>query len=325
MADAAQLKSDVIEMNDGRKIPVVGLGTFQGSYDYTSTFDTVVSSVRSAIEIGYRHFDTAFIYDTEKGVGEAIRQKIQENAVTREDIFVTTKLWCTSHRKELVVSALKKSLSALGLDYIDMFLIHWPMAMPPSEEIFPKNEEGEILFEDDHTDITDTWQGMEECVNQGLAKSIGVSNFTIGQLKRILNSCSIKPANLQVEVNPFFNNVELVNFCQEHGIVVAAFSPIGKPNRAWIKEGDPSVFTDPTLKEIAAKYNKSAVQVALRFQVQRGIVVIPKSNSPDRQRANIDIFDFTLTAEEMEMVYKCNKDFRVLSLTHLNGSKEYPF
>jgi len=272
--------------------------------------------VKSAIKVGVRHFDTAAIYDTEKPLGKALNDEINAGHVTREDLFVTTKIWSTNHRRELVVPAMKKCLEALGLDYVDLALVHWPCAIVPSEtEIFPRDEHGEVMFEDDRTSLSETWQGMEECKRLGLARSIGVSNYNIEQLKETIKGATTPPAVNQVETHPYFTNKTLVDFCKKNSIVVTAFSPLGKPQRTWAKPGESIVFTDPVLNEIATKYNKKAAQVALRFQYQRGVVVVPKSNSAERQRENLNIFDFALTEEEMAEIFtKCDRDLRVLYL-----------
>lgn len=314
-------------LNDGHYMPVVGLGTFQGNYDFTCNKSTVVNAVKTAVDVGYRHFDTAANYRTEDGLGEALAELFNSKLIARPDVFVTTKLWCTKHRREDVVPSLRTSLSTLGLQYVDLFLIHWPIALKPGDEMWPKDDDGKVIYADDTIPFTETWQGMIECQKLGLARSIGVSNFNRRQLQTLFESSSVKPAVNQVEVHPFFSNARLVDFCQQNDILVTCYSPLGKPTRPWARKDEPVVAKDATLNEIAAKYNKTASQVALRLQIQRGLGIIPKSNSVDHQRDNISIFDFNLSDEDMtEIMSKCNRDFRVLQLKHLFGdSKEYPF
>lgn len=316
-----------IRLNDGNTIPVIGLGTFQGSYDYSSIHDIVVGAVKNAIDLGYRLFDTACLYDTEQPIGEAVREKIQEGVVKREDVFILTKLWCNSHHKDDVVPALRQSLQRLGLDYIDMFLIHWPIGAKRGVELVPKNDKGQLIL-DEESDFTETWKGMVECKRLGLARSIGISNFNRRQIKRLLDSTNEVPATLQVEVHPFFPNTKLIDLCKQHNIVVSCYSPLGKPGRPWKKEDDPFVSTDATLNAIGEAHNKTPMQVALRFLLQRGLVVVPKSSSYEHIKENIEVFDFQLTEEEMNSIYtNCGShNFRVLYLREMLGhSKEYPF
>jgi aldehyde reductase len=257
-----------------------------------------------------------------------INDKIRAGLITRDAVYITTKLWSTSHRRGDVVLALKKSLANLSLEYVDLFLVHWPIALKSGEDTMPKDENGQPIYEDDQTDITDTWQGMIDCQEQGLCKSIGVSNFNINQLQRLIDFGKVVPANNQIEVNPFYANEKLVEFCQRHSILVSCYSPLGKPNRPWAKETDPFVSTDPTLISIGKKFNKTASQVALRFQLQRHLAVLPKSSSREHLKENLDIFDFELSDDDMAAIRNncCSKNFKVLHLIELFGkSKEYPF
>lgn len=316
-----------IKLNDGNSIPVIGLGTFQGNYDYTSVHDIVVKSVKTAIDLGYRHFDTSFIYDTEAAIGEAVRDKIHEGVVQRDALFIVTKLWSNSHGKENVVPALRESLKKLNLDYVDMFLIHWPVAFKSGNELFPKDDKGQIILNDE-VDFTDTWQGMIECKRLGLARSIGISNFNQKQIKRLVDSTDVCPSLIQIEVNPFLSNAKIVRLCQQLGITVACYSPLGKPGRPWKTDSDPFISTDVTLNEIAKAHTKTPIQAALRYLLQKGLVVIPKSSSYDHIKENIDIFGFQLTDEEMKSIDEncCSRNFRVVYLREMFGhSKEYPF
>lgn len=316
---------EYFDLNDGRRMPKIGLGTFQGTYDYNSTETVVVNAVKSSVSLGYRHIDTAFMYNTEKPIGIAVNELINSKQVARDDIFITTKLWNHAHRRQDVVPALKESLANLQLDYVDMFLVHWPIAFQQGSNPWPKDDKNQTIY-DDALSFTETWDGMIECQKLGLAKSIGVSNFNRRQLKVLFEHSSIKPANQQIEVNPYFGNEVLVDFCKQHGVQVTCYSPLGKPARPWKKEEDPVVATDPVLTSVGEKYGKTPSQVALRFLTQRGLAVIPKCNSVDHQKENVSIFDFKLSDEEMKEVWKCNRNMRILSLRELlGGSKEYPF
>jgi len=322
----AGLNSPIV-LSDGKLMPRVGLGTFQGNYDYSLDEDQVREAIKTAIDLGYRNLDTAALYQTEGPLGKAVNEKIEAGIVKREELFITTKLWNNNHRKELVVPALRKSLATLGLDYVDMFLIHWPCAVRPGDDPWPRDEQGNVAFEDDVTDYTETWKGMIECKELGLTRSIGLSNFTEKQIKRILDLGLERPVNMQIEVNPFFLNESLVEFCKREKIQVTCFSPLHKPSRSWSKPDDPFVATDETLINIGKKFNKTPMQVALRFLLQEGLAVLPKSNSKEHQRDNINIFDFELSPEEVESVkVNCGKfNYRVLWLEMLKESREYPF
>jgi len=317
---------EYFELNDGHRMPKIGLGTFQGNYDYKSVKETVIKAVKTAVELGFRHVDTAAIYSTEEPVGIAINEMIGAKQITREDIFVTTKLWNNNRARDRVVPGLRDSLKTLGLDYVDMFLIHWPIAFKPGDETWPKDEHGKVIYDDSIT-LVETWEGMIECQKLGLAKSIGVSNFNRRQLQTLLDGSSVKPANQQIEVHPYFSNGKMVKMCQENGIQVTCFSPLSKPARPWAKADDPVVATDPTLIAVGEKYGKTPSQVALKFLIQRGLAVVPKCNSVDHQKENVSIFDFQLSNGDMEEIAtKCNREMRVLTLQDLIGdAKEFPF
>ncbi|XP_064602988.1 aldo-keto reductase family 1 member C1-like isoform X1 [Liolophura sinensis] len=314
-----------LRLHNGVEMPLVGFGTFQGSYECDQ--NVVVKATKEAIDAGYRHIDTAQVYNTETGVGQAIREKIDEGKVTRAELFVTTKLWSHAHRRCDVIPALKKSLQTMGLDYVDLFLVHWPVALKASLDIFfPRDENGELIFADKDIDYVETWQGMEDALEAGLTRAIGISNFNERQIARVLKNCKVKPMNQQIESNPYFNNNQLIQFCQSHGITVTAFSPLGKPGRTWQNNpDDPYVATDKVLISIGEKYGKTPQQIALKFQVQRGVAIIPKSNTPSRIRGNRELFDFTLTEEEMKQIEGLDRNFRILWINFFRPSREYPF
>lgn len=314
------------ELNDGQRMPIVGLGTFQGNYDYTISKSLVLKAVKSAVEVGYRHFDTASVYNTEEALGEAVGDLINSKLISRDDVFITTKLWCNSHRREDVVPATRNSLATLRLDYVDMYLMHWPVALKSGTEMWPRDDNGALIY-DQHASISDTWEGMIECQKLGLTKSIGVSNFCRRQLQMLIDGSTVTPANLQVESHPFLSNSKLIEFSQRNNIQVTAFSPLAKPTRPWAMPDEPVVATHPVLNAIASKHNKTPAQVALRWQVQRGLAVVPKSNSINHQRENISIFDFSLSDDDMdEISTKCDCNLRVLTMREsLGADREYPF
>ncbi|KAK6635422.1 hypothetical protein RUM44_000673 [Polyplax serrata] len=327
-----------VKLNNGIEMPVLGLGTWQMEEKEG------VELIKEAIDCGYRHFDTALLYHSERIIGQAIREKIADGTVARSDLFITTKLWCTYAHPELVVKACKKSLKNLGLDYIDLYLIHWPVAFKATDKIdeptaqnmldietllnypeyFPRDSEGFIITSD--TDYLDTWKEMEKCVDLGLARSIGVSNFNASQLDRVVTNARILPVTNQVEVNPYLNQKNLIEFCKERKVIVTCYGPLGTaaPPKT---PGLPKMTEHPTIKKIAEAKKKSPAQIVLRYLVQLGTVVIPKTSNPKRLPENIDIFDFTLSPEEMTEVdtMNCNDRICIIPDAKLMKHKFYPF
>ncbi|KAK7871723.1 hypothetical protein R5R35_014006 [Gryllus longicercus] len=305
-----------VTLNNGRPFPLLGLGT------YEARDDEAVQVVKDAIDLGYRHIDTAAVYENEKAVGSAIQTKIQEGIIKREDLFVTSKLWCTNTKKDLVVPALKQSLSNLQLEYLDLYLIHWPFSLKDGAGFVPVDSEGKVQVAD--IDYVDTWKEMEKCAELGLAKSIGVSNFTIPQLTRVLENAKIVPATNQVECHPFLNQKPLIGFCKEKGILVTAYSPLANPGKQ-VAAGKPKLLDHSVLKETAAKYNKTAAQICLRYLIQIGVNPIPKSANKNRLAENINVFDFTLNDEDMRLLDDLNNNTRTCPFEKAVAAPHYPF
>ncbi|KAL0809817.1 hypothetical protein ABMA28_011309 [Loxostege sticticalis] len=302
-------KAPRFPLNDGHSIPAMGLGTFLGfdeNGQKESKNNEVENSVTWALEAGYRLIDTAAAYRNEDQVGQALKK----SAVPREHIFIVTKL--ASNEKRDVVGSLRKSLERLNQTYVDLYLIHNPVSFTPDEKAF------EVI------DYLDTWKGMEEAKTLGLARSIGISNFNTSQMERLMEHCSIKPSVLQVEVNLNLAQNKLLDYCKQHNMVVMAYTPFGSLFEHDNEAPLPRV-NDPTLVGIADKYKKTTPQVVLKYLVQRGLVPIPKSVHKNRIEQNIDIFDFTLTDEEMETLSKFNKDYRVVHPSFWQEHPYYPF
>lgn len=228
---------------------------------------------------------------------------IASGKLKREEIFVTTKLWNIHHDPEHVEKAMKKSLENFGLDFLDLYLMHTPIGYEyrEPEDLMPKDKDGKLVFSD--VDYLDTWRAMEKLVDQGLTKSIGVSNFNSEQITRILENCRIKPVTNQVECSATLNQKKLTAFCKERDIVITAYSPLTRPHSF---AADPSLpkppISDDRVKEIGIKYGKSPAQVVLRYLIQLGVIPIPKSSNENRIKENINIFDFELNAEEVALM-----------------------
>ncbi|XP_074645391.1 aldo-keto reductase 1B-like isoform X1 [Tubulanus polymorphus] len=306
-----------VTIANGVNMPVLGLGTWQ------SVGGECEQVVKDAIDCGYRHIDTATLYMNEKEVGCAISAKIKDGTVKREDLFITTKLWNTFHRKDLVLPSLKESMNNLQLEYLDLFLIHWPMAFKEGKEIVLTDKDGNIMFSD--VPFIDTWKEMEKAVNMGLVKAIGVSNFNSKQVQMIIDEGTIKPANIQVECHPYFNNSKLMNFCRERNISVTAYSPFGSPQRGWQKDDEPLVIADERLKPIAEKHGKTPAQVVLRYIIQRGAIAIPKSVTRSRIEQNINVFDFELSEDEMKVIDSFEQKRRIAFDWGAEKHRDYPF
>ncbi|KAM9683333.1 uncharacterized protein ACBT57_002527 [Dama dama] len=301
-------KSQRVKLNDGYFIPVLGFGTYAPP---EVAKREALEFTPFAIEVGFRHIDCAHAYQNEEEIGQAIRSKIADGTVKREDIFCTSKLWLTSLRPELVRPALEKSLKNLQLDYVDLYIIHFPLALKPGEELYPKDENGKLIF--DSLDLCCTWEALEKCKDAGLTKSIGVSNFNHKQLEKILNKPGLKykPVCNQVECHPYLNQSKLLDFCKSHEIVLVAYAALGSQRvKEWVNPNHPVLLEDPVLSAIAQKHKKTAALVALRYQIQRGIVVLAKGNNKKWIKENIQVFDFELTPEDMKAIDGLNRNIR---------------
>ncbi|XP_070357056.1 aldo-keto reductase family 1 member C23 isoform X2 [Equus asinus] len=285
-----------VELNDGHFIHALGFGTYAPNEVPKSK---AVEATKSAIDAGFRHIDCAHLYDNEKEVGLAIRSKIQDGTVKREDIFCTSKLWATSLRPQLVRPALEKSLKNLQLDYVDLYIIHFPVAV----------------------------KAMEKCKDAGLTKSIGVSNFNRRQLEMILNKPGLKhkPVCNQVECHPYLNQSKLLDFCKSKDIVLVAYSALGTQREHWIDHSSPVLLDDPVLCAMAKKYKRTPALIALRYQLQCGVVVLAKSYNEKRIKENVQAFGFQLTSEDMKVLDGLNRNLRYVTLEIFAGHPEYPF
>lgn len=305
-------------LNTGAKMPRVGLGTWK------SEPGKVRAAVEAAIDAGYRHIDCALIYGNENEVGEGIETKIKEGVVKREDLFITTKLWLTFYKGK-VEECMRASLKSLKLEYVDLYLMHWPFALDggPEHNRFPLKD-GKIV-RDESIHYTDVWKEMEKLQDKGLTKAIGVSNFNVYQLKKLLEKARIVPAMNQYECHPYLGQEDLYSFCKSKGIATTAYSPFASPDRPKQDKSDPVLLDDPVLAEVGKKYNKTAAHVCLRYLMQRGFVVIPKSVTPARIHSNLQLFDFELSDEDFATVKALDRNWRALAFDLCDQHKYYPF
>ncbi|RXM93228.1 Alcohol dehydrogenase [NADP(+)] A, partial [Acipenser ruthenus] len=268
-------------------------------------------AVLSALDSGYRHIDCAAAYGNEQEVGEALRERVGPGKpIKREHVFVTSKLWNTKHHPDDVEPACRKSLADLGLPFLDLYLMHWPMAFEQGEVTMPRNADGTLRYAD--TDYRDTWRAMEKLMDQGLVRAIGLSNFNARQTNDILGISKHKPVVNQVECHPHLTQKELLTHCRARGIMLTAYSPLGSPDRPWASPEEPRLLDDPQIVALARRYGKTPAQVIIRWQVQRGVVCIPKSTTPSRIKENIQVFDFTLSEEDVKLIESFNRNERLI-------------
>ncbi|TRL99309.1 aldo/keto reductase [Staphylococcus hominis] len=267
---------DYIEFYNGNQMPMLGLGTFRVEND-----DTCKEAVKHAIESGYRSIDTAKVYGNEEQVGQGIKEGLESTGLNREDIFVTSKLFFEDFGRENVAQAYETSIQKLGLDYLDLYLVHWPGT---NEAV-----------------MIDTWKGMEDLYKDNKVKNIGVSNFNPDHFEALLAQVSIKPVINQVEFHPYFTQEKLRTYLEAQNIYMESWSPFMNAQ----------ILNDETLNEIGKEVNKSAAQVIIKWNMQHNVVVIPKSVTSSRIEENIDVFDFELSEEQMKRIDDLNKDQRI--------------
>ncbi|KAE8613373.1 hypothetical protein XENTR_v10007693 [Xenopus tropicalis] len=316
-------KDSCVELSDGHKMPVLGFGTYAPQKFPKSLAE---EGTKVAIDVGYRHIDSAFFYGNEEEVGRAIRAKIADGTVKREDVFYTGKLWSTFHTPERVRPALEKSLNDLQLDYMDLFIIHIPVELKPGDDPLPLDENGKFIYH--NTDIRDTWKALEKCKDAGLVRSIGVSNFNHKQLELILNMPGLKykPVCNQVECHVYLNQSKLLEFCKSKDIVLVAFGVLGSSrDESWIDPNLPVLLEDPVLNAIAKKHNCTPAQVAMRYLLQRGVIVLVKSFTPARIQQNFQVFNVHLDAEDMRNVDGINRNLRYDYAPMWSDHPKYPF
>ncbi len=292
-----------IQFKNRGEMPLLGLGTWK------SDTGEIYEAIRESIRIGFRHIDCAAIYANEKEIGQALHDAVEEGDVTREELWITSKLWNNSHKKEQVMLPLQKTLNDLQLDYLDLYLIHWPVVL--KEGIgFPAS--GADFYTLDDVPTVETWQAMEACVDAQKTRHIGVSNFSIKKIDTLLQTARIAPEMNQVEMHPLLAQNKLVAYCQSQGIPLTAYSPLGSPDRAAIikQENEPSLLEHPVIKEIANTHGCSTAQILIAWAMDRGISVIPKSVNSGRLRQNYDAQNISLTREDKERISSMDRHYR---------------
>lgn len=293
------------KFSNGDEMPVLGLGTWK------SDPGEVYEAVRTAIKLGYRHIDCAALYGNEPEIGQAFADAFKERDVKREELWITSKLWNNVHKKNAVRPALEQTLKDLQLDYLDLYLIHWPVVLK-DDVVFPSSEDDFLSL--DEVPITETWSAMEACSEAGLTKHIGVSNFSIKKIKSLLEACGVRPAVNQIELHPFLQQNEMLEFCNDENIVLTAYSPLGSTDRPPQFKGpnEPNLFENPTINAMAESKGVSTAQILIRWAIQRGTSVIPKSVNPGRMKQNLDAASLELSDEEMMKIAKLDFNGRLI-------------
>ena len=300
--DSASAVRDHVFAN-GDRMPMLGLGTWK------SERGEVQAAVREAIDVGYRHIDCAAFYGNEAEVGEAIRDAIGDGRVARENLFITSKLWNNAHGRANVEPALRATIDALGVDYVDLYQIHWPVSVRP--DVGLPASAADFL----EVPVAETWGGFEAALDAGLTRHIGVSNFSPKKLGELISRSEIKPEVNQVELHPLLQQPELLAYCNSQDIHVTAYSPLGSCDRpAFLKADDaPLLLEDPVVRSIADAHDRTPAQVLLAWHLERGVSTIPKSVTPARLRENLAAAELVLTEAEMSQIAELDRGYRLIS------------
>lgn len=295
-----------LQFRNGDTLPAIGLGTWKADPG------EVGQAVEAALQTGYRHIDCAAIYGNEAEVGEALQRVFSRGEIRREDVHITSKLWNNAHLKDDVVPALKKTLSDLRLDYLDLYLIHWPVAFRSGLEGFPEGESD--LLTPDQAPVGETWAAMLEARDEGLTRHAGVSNFSARKLDGLAAEGLERPEMNQVELHPYLQQDELLTYCRDHEILVTAYSPLGSSDRpdAMKSENEPSLLDNDLIGSIAQERQVSPAQVLIAWAVCRGTAVIPKSTNPEHIRSNLEAGEVELSDSDIERIGPLDAHYRYI-------------
>jgi len=320
----APIVEEYITLNNGLKMPRLALGTWKSPPGKTK------AAVIAAVKAGYRFLDCANDYDNEHVIGEALQELYAEGIVKRSDLFIQAKLWNSNHRPEHVEIDLDATLKDLQLDYIDLYLIHWPTAfkLHADKNKFPDNN-GDIDFDQsDEAHFANTFNELVKIKNNGKnqLRALGVSNFNISQLEELAQRCDYVPDVHQLECHPFKTSPKMVEYCKSKNIQITAYSPLGNPGRpAGLQQGQPIIMETQQVMDLAKKHGKTAAQVLIRLALDQGFVVIPKSVTPERIVANAEVFDFQLDQAEVDTLLALNQNTHYVYADRFCGSRYYPF
>ncbi|XP_046613821.1 aldo-keto reductase family 1 member A1 [Neodiprion virginianus] len=307
----------------GQVMPALGFGTWQ------ATDAELEAALNTALEAGYRHIDTAPVYENEHVIGKVLHKWLSSGKLKREELFVVSKVPPVGNRPSGVEKWIKRSLKDLQLDYLDLYLIHTPFSMEEvNEDLHPVDKNGEIKL-DKSTDHLKIWLEMEKQVEAGRAKAIGLSNFNIKQITKVMSASKLPISNLQIELHVYFQQKELVDFCKKNGITVTAYSPLGSKGLVKLMgkvDSLPDLLSNPVVVKIGERRKKTPAQILLRYTLQRGIAAIPKSTNPDRLRKNIDLFDWALAPEDMNELNALDQgaSARVCDFGFFKGIEKHP-
>lgn len=295
-----------LKFQNGDTMHAIGLGTWKAKGN------SLKQAVKDALYAGYRHIDTATNYGNEEIIGEALAEVFSEGTIIREDVFITSKLWNDSHAEGQVTPAIQDSLNRLQLDYLDLYLIHWPVAFKHGINV-PKTPEDYLSLEE--APIIDTWKQMEEVKRNGMAKHIGVSNFSIKKLKNLISKAMLKPEMNQVEMHPLLQQNKLLEFCKKENILITAYSPLGSGDRSskMKAESEPNMMEIPEIMEIAKKHNALPSQVLIAWHANRDCAVIPKSITKEHIISNFQAAGVELDSEDMENIKNLDRNYRYIT------------
>jgi len=306
-----------LKFKNGETLDAIGLGTWK------SEPGKVEDAVYTALKSGYTHIDCALVYENEAEVGKALNKALNEGILTREDLWVTSKLWNNAHRKEDVISALEQSLKDLKLDYLDLYLMHWPVAFRSGLKGFPENDYDYLSLEE--VPLIETWNAMLNAKKQGLVKHLGVSNFSVKKLKGLIEQTDDSPEMNQVELHPYLQQEELLEFCHSNSIHLTAYSPLGSGDRSveMKAEDEPSLLGDETIKKVAKKHGSSPAQILIAFHLNRNTAVIPKSTNAGRIKENLESTKIKLDREDLKMLKDLDRHYRYVNGKFFENNSKY--